>query len=229
MRYDSRTALYCPEFIHKTYAPKRFDLSLRLAEGENRIADEYKRLGGVHEAKVLAKIRASTCSVIQIDLSQTYESREVQTAKALLRLDVDMILGASIGEETEAELRKTLGNKCPGDSDRVSRPDLLVRVDIEDGFPIWAPVDVKSHKAYSENKSNAISLTDLELNEIPAEEPIQGRWSETDALQLAHYMTHLQNIGLAPHDLKAGIIGKDGEQIAWALLDQVTLDRESVV
>ena len=225
MRFDARTALYCPEYLHKTHAPKRFDLSLRLLEGENKIADEYKRLGGVHEDKVLKKIRDTELSVVQIDLSQSFESREIQTAKALLRTDVDMILGASIGEETENELKKTLGDKCAGDPDRVSRPDLLVRIAVADGFPIWAPVDVKSHKAFNTNTSNEITRTDLELKEIPTEEPIQGRWSETDSLQLAHYMTHLQNIGLAPHDLKAGIIGKDGEKISWGFLDKVTFGR----
>ena len=222
MRLDSRTALYCPEFIHKTYAPNRFDLTLRLVEGENRIADEYKRLGQVHEAIVFARIIASKLVVVEISSSQSNLARELETAKTILRTDVDIILGASIGADTEAELRKALGDQCPGDSDRVSRPDVLVKIGVENGVPIWSPVDVKSHTPFSENKSNLITLTDLDLVEIPTKEPIQGRWSESDALQLAHYMTHLQNIGLAPHDLRAGIIGKDAEWIAWANLDQVT-------
>ncbi len=222
MRYEARTALYCHEFLHKKYAPTCFDLSLRKVEGDDPVNDEYKRLGGIHEDLVLAKIRASSLSVLQIDLSETFESRELQTAKALLRTDLDVILGSSISEESENELRKTLGARCPGDQDRVSQPDLLIRIDIEDGIPIWAPVDVKSHSAYKENKSNLVTLTDFELKEIPREEPIQGRLKREDSLQLAHYMTHLQNIGLAPHDLRAGIIGKDGISIAWVKLDQVT-------
>ena len=82
MRHNARTALYCHEYLHKSYAPNQFDLSLRLLESEDEIATEYIRLGGVHEDAVLAKIRGGKLIVVQLDLSETYESREIQTAMA---------------------------------------------------------------------------------------------------------------------------------------------------
>jgi predicted RecB family nuclease len=87
---------------------------------------------------------------------------------------------------------------------------------------MWAPVDVKSHGASVENKTHTLERTDLNLK--PAEEPsIVGRFKKEDALQLAHYAIHLQNIGVAYADARAGIIGKDGEFIHWANLDQVRI------
>lgn len=223
MRFEARTALYCPEYIHKFYAPSAFDLSLRLKEGEDRLADEYKRLGLAHEEKVLAKIRANGLRVHQIDLSETYKSKSLQTAEALMNHDIDIILGANIDEETEEALKPYLGDLHRTDPDRVSRPDLLVRVG-SNPHPMWAPVDVKSHGAAADNKSHTLERTNLDLT--PADEPtIVGRFEKEDALQLAHYSVHLQNIGLAFTDARAGIIGKDGEFIHWANLDQVRLGR----
>jgi len=223
MRFEARTALYCPEYIHKFYAPSAFDLSLRMKEGEDRLADEYKRLGHVHEDKVLEKVRANGLRVHQIDLSETFKSKSQQTAEALMNHDIDIILGANIDEETEAALKPFLGDLHHFDPDRVSRPDLLVRVGANP-HPMWAPVDVKSHGVSADNKTHTMERTNLDLS--PAEEPsVIGRFKKEDALQLAHYAIHLQNIGLAFTDARAGIIGKDGEFIHWANLDQVRLGR----
>lgn len=221
MRFEARTALYCPEYIHKFYAPSAFDLTLRIKEGEDRLADEYKRLGLLHEEKVLEKVRASRLRVHQIDLSEFFKSKSQQTAEALMNHEIDIILGANIDEETEVALKPFLGDLHHFDSDRVSRPDMLVRVGANP-HPMWAPVDVKSHGAFVENKTHALERTDLNLT--AAEEPlIVGRFKKEDALQLAHYAIHLQNIGLAYSDARAGIIGKDGEFIHWANLDQVRI------
>jgi len=221
LRHEARTALYCPEYIHKFYAPSAFDLTLRIKEGEDRLADEYKRLGLVHEEKVLEKVRANGLRVHQIDLSETYKSKSQQTAEALMNHEIDIILGANIDEETEVALKPFLGDLHHFDPDRVSRPDLLVRVGANP-HPMWAPVDVKSHGASVENKTHTLERTDLNLK--PAEEPsIVGRFKKEDALQLAHYAIHLQNIGVAYSDARAGIIGKDGEFIHWANLDQVRI------
>jgi len=223
LRHEARTALYCPEYIHKFYAPSAFDLSLRMKEGEDRLADEYKRLGLVHEDKVLEKVRSNGLRVHQIDLSETYKSKSQQTAEALMNHDIDIILGANIDEETEEALQSFLGDLHHFDTDRVSRPDLLVRVGANP-HPMWAPVDVKSHGVSADNKTHTMERTNLDLT--PAEEPsVIGRFKKEDALQLAHYVIHLQNIGLAFTDARAGIIGKDGEFIHWANLDQVRLGR----
>lgn len=226
MRHDSRTALYCHEYLHKTYAPNQFDLSLRLFEDQDSIAAEYIRLGRIHEEQVLERIRGGDLHVVQLDLSETYNSREIQTANALLRTDIDILLGASIGAATENELRKVLGaSRCPGDEDRVSRPDLLIRVGVDGEIPVWAPVDVKSHGAIEDSKSQVVEFMDFELKAIATVEPIAGRLKNNDAYQLAHYMVHLQNIGLAPADLRAGVIGKDGERITWGYLNRTKIGR----
>jgi predicted RecB family nuclease len=223
LRFEARTALYCPEFIHKSYAPTAFDLSLRLREGEDPLADEYKRLGFLHEEKVLGKVRSCGLRVHQIDLSETYMSKSRQTAQALVSHNIDIILGATIDEETEEALKQFLGDRHGADLDRVSRPDLLVRVGANP-HPMWAPVDVKSHGAVEENKSHNLERTNLNLT--PADEPfIVGRFKREDSLQLAHYVVHLQNLNLAFTDAQAGIIGKDAEFIHWANLDQVRLGR----
>lgn len=223
MRFEARTALYCPEYIHKLYAPTAFDLTLRIKEGEDRLSDEYKRLGLAHEEKVLEKVRAIGLRVHQIDLSETYKSKSQQTAEALMNHDIDIILGANIDEETETALKPFLNDLHHFDSDRVSRPDLLVRIGANP-HPMWAPVDVKSHGASVENKSHTLERTNFDLT--PADEAsVAGRFHKEDALQLAHYVIHLQNIGLAFTDARAGIIGKDGEFIHWAYLDQVLLGR----
>ena len=186
MRFEARTALYCPEYIHKFYAPSAFDLTLRIKEGEDRLADEYKRLGLVHEDKVLEKVRGNGLRVHQIDLSETFKSKSQQTAEALMNHDIDIILGANIDEETEIALKPFLGDLHHFDNDRVSRPDLLVRVGANP-HPMWAPVDVKSHGVSADNKTHTLERANLDLT--PAEEPsIVGRFKKEDALQLAHYV-----------------------------------------
>jgi predicted RecB family nuclease len=177
----------------------------------------------VHEDKVLEKVRANGLRVHQIDLSETFKSKSQQTAEALMNHDIDIILGANIDEETENALKPFLGDLHHFDPDRVSRPDLLVRVGANP-HPMWAPVDVKSHGVSADNKTHTLERTNLDLT--VAEEPsVIGRFKKEDALQLAHYVIHLQNIGLAFTDARAGIIGKDGEFIHWANLDQVRLGR----
>jgi predicted RecB family nuclease len=91
----------------------------------------------------------------------------------------------------------------------------------ESGLAIWAPVDIKSHGAFDKkNKSNQVELMDLAT--LEPIEVVTGRIDKSDALQLAHYTFHLRSLGLAPKDYKAGIIGSDGESIAWSYLDQTT-------
>jgi len=222
LRHEARTALYCHEFLHKKFAPNRFDLTLRITE--DPIADEYKKMGDLHEANVITAIKESRVKWLQIDPLASYEIQEIDTASALLRTDIDIILGANISGVCEAELKKHLGDRCKGDEERVSRPDVLVKVGEESGVAIWAPVDIKSHSAFdNENKSNQVELMDLTT--LTPTETLAGRIDKSDALQLAHYTFHLRELGLAPSDYKAGIIGSDGKQIAWTYLDQTRFGR----
>ena len=178
-------------------------------------------MGDIHEASVIAYIKESKVKWLEIDPLQSYEIQEIDTASALLRTDIEIIIGAHISGVCEAKLKKHLGNRCKGDDDRVSRPDILVKVGEDSGLAIWAPVDIKSHGAFDKkNKSNEVELVDLAT--LEPVETATGRVSKSDALQLAHYMFHLRELGLAPADYKAGIIGSDGKQIAWTYLDQTT-------
>lgn len=222
MRHEARTALYCHEYLHKKYAPNRFDLTLLITE--DPIGDEYKKMGDIHEAGVIASIKESKVKWLEIDQLEPYEIQEIDTARALHRTDLDIIIGAHISGVCELELKKILGDRCKGDHDRVSRPDLLVKVGEDSGIAIWAPVDIKSHSAFDdENKSNQVDLADISTLELV--ETATGRISKSDALQLAHYMFHLRELGLAPADCKAGIIGSDGKRIAWSYLDQIKFGR----
>ncbi len=181
-------------------------------------------MGDIHEAKVIAYIKESKVKWLVIDPLQSYEIQEIDTANALLRTDIEIIIGAHISGVCEAELKKQLGDRCKGDSDRVSRPDLLVKVGEDSGLAIWAPVDIKSHGAFDdENKSNQVELVDLAT--LDPIETATGRVSKSDALQLAHYSFHLRELGLAPRDYKAGIIGSDGKRITWSYLDQTKFGR----
>jgi predicted RecB family nuclease len=222
LRHEARTALYCHEYLHKKNAPNRFDLTLLITE--DPIGDEYKKIGDIHEAGVIAFIKESKVKWLEIDPLQSYEIQEIDTASALLRTDIDIIIGALIAGVCEAELKKHLGNRCKGDDDRVSRPDVLVKVGEDSGLAIWAPVDIKSHSAFDDdNKSNQVELA--ELSTLDPVETVTGRISKSDALQLAHYMFHLRELGFAPADYKAGIIGSDGMQIAWTYLDRTKFGR----
>lgn len=217
MRHEARTALYCHEFLHKKYAPNRFDLSLRITE--DPIGDEYKKMGDIHEANVINSIKESKVKWLQIDPLQSFELQEVDTASALLRTDIQFIIGANISGVCETELKTHLGDGCKGDEERVSRPDLLIKVGEDSGLARWAPVDIKSHGAFDKkNKSHQVELMDLET--LEPLETSTGRVGKSDAIQLAHYTLHLRALGLAPADFKAGIIGSDGKQIAWTHLDQ---------
>lgn len=181
-------------------------------------------MGDIHEAGVIASIKESTVGWLEIDPLQSYEIQEIETASALLRTDIDVIIGAHIAGVCEAELKKHLGDRCKGDDDRVSRPDLLVKIGFDSGLAIWAPVDIKSHSAFDDgNKSNQVELADL-LTLDPIE-TATGRISKSDALQLAHYMFHLRELGFAPADYKAGIIGSDGQRIAWTQLNETKFGR----
>jgi hypothetical protein len=191
---------------------------------EDPIGDEYKKMGDIHEASVIASIKESKVKWLEIDSLQSYEIQEIDTASALLRTDIDIIIGAHISGVCEAELQKQLGDRCKGDNDRVSRPDLLVKIGVDSGLAIWAPVDIKSHSAFDDdNKSNQVELVDLAT--LDPIETATGRISKSDALQLAHYMFHLRALGLAPADFKAGVVGSDGKRIAWTYLDQTKFGR----
>jgi predicted RecB family nuclease len=219
MRLHSRSALLCHEYLHKTYAPSRFEFEEVIQE--NEVAVELKRLGIEHEEAVIQDLLLRS-NLNFVDL-RNRSRREEETAKALFSDDVDVILGASIGDTCEAEIVCILGVALPGNADRVSRPDLLVRTGTgESGRPSWAPVDIKSHSTFdSENRTNVVRLSSLE-NFLPnLGQEVAGRISKEDAFQLSHYVKHLEYLGLADSARWAGIIGREIEYCAWTPLDRV--------
>ncbi len=228
IRLDARTALQCPEFLHKSFAPNCFDLSERVSE--DPIVAEYKRLGLVHEERVLDFIRE--LPIRRADISRNIESVEQQreTARALLDPSIQIILGAYIAEECEVSLREKLGDIKVEDKSRVSRPDILIQVGLSSkGSPLWAPVDIKNHGAFDEeNKSNKVKISKW-VEHLPENAfEVSGKLKFDDGMQLAHYYVHLSNLGIASPNCLVGVVGRDYESIVWAYLDQTKQGRGAI-
>ena len=102
MRLDARTALECHEYLHKSNAPKRFDLTGAVEEDE--LIKEYKRQGLLHEERVKDFLRTLPLRVVTIAEDQGDHVAQELTARALLDPEIDIILGAHIGEVCEGVL-----------------------------------------------------------------------------------------------------------------------------
>ena len=213
IRLDSRAALSCHEYLHKQNAPNLFDLSKR--EEDDPLVEALKKAGGEHEDVVIRFLKTLNIPFLQIDLSQKVEAIEIATLAALESSEVSMIFGASLGYHLEeAKFGKSI-------SDRTSRPDLLFKTGLNQiGKPLWVPVDIKSHEAVGENKSNTLHVTELPSYSVEDSQIISGRLLEKDALQLAHYVAHLRELGFSDESHFAGIIGKNYQKIVWADLSQ---------
>ena len=224
MRHNSRTVFACHEYLHKTFAPSRFDLSLLIVE--DSFSEALKAAGITHEESVLEYLKSLNLKLEVLDTSYPNNHWERNTARAMMNPDIDIIYGASIGEYCEVELAKLQNVEKVGDPLRVSRPDLLVKVGVsETGFPIWAPVDIKSHDPLVDSKSNALHITKWPTFDPRNAQIIEGRLTENDALQLAHYLRHLQTLGLSDGSAWAGILGKDSTFIAWSDLNSMSLGK----
>jgi hypothetical protein len=69
VRLDSRTAVYCHEFLHKKYAPNSFP---ELKQDEpNEVVEEFKKQGFVHENKVIKALTEAIPGLIVIDQSRS--------------------------------------------------------------------------------------------------------------------------------------------------------------
>jgi predicted RecB family nuclease len=223
MRLDSRTAIYCHELLHKKYAPNAFP-GLE-PDAPDPVVEAFMQLGFSHEEKVLARLQELILGFIQINQEQHSDQIERDTVKAILNPDATMISGAYIRDIAESELAKAFGREFKA-TERASRPDLMVKLgNRPDGRPIWAPVDIKSHKAIETNKSNDIFPSPISDIAPIFENKAEGRLDYNDLHQLAHYTRHFQAIGIDSDDLWVGIIGRNIEQCAWARLGDVVLGR----
>jgi predicted RecB family nuclease len=219
IRLDSRTAIYCHELLHKKYAPNAFPGLT--PDAPDPVVEEFKNLGFSHEAKSIQLLKAAIPALVEIDQDKSFAEIEMETVKALLDPEAFVIAGAYIAEIAERELANAFGNPFEP-TERASRPDLIVRLGTQpDGRPIWAPVDIKSHKATEDSKSNFVYPSPI-TNIAPAQDAQQeGRLDYNDLHQLAHYTRHFQAIGLAGDDLWVGIIGRDLDNCIWARIGDV--------
>ena len=226
MRLDSRAAMACPEYLHKKNAPNRFDLG-EPAELSG-MAKELARQGHEHESQVFETIKATCTRWIHIDQAADKDQREAQTVAALFNPEVDIIFGATIGAQAAADIIRLLGLNSREGTGRVSSPDILIRDSRATvSTTAWLPVDVKAHAAIEDNKSNVVLQVQIAETLGTNGPKLQGRLREEDALQLAHYVTHLSQLSIGGGSTMAGIIGRDGNSIAWADLSATTFGRGS--
>lgn len=224
MRLNSRSSISCHEFLHKTYAPNRFAFA-ELSE-RSSMAQEIARLGSQHEQRVIDLLKSKFTNWVDIDRRLSQNLREEQSADALFNPDIDVIIGASIMELAEKEITSRLGLTNPLSSHRASSPDILFRAPGTDrNFPMWIPIDVKSHGAFEKNTGNEIWQTAIDGKIRIEDSKIAGRIKRDDALQLSHYVTHLADLGIGFYEPIAGIIGRDGEFITWANLHGTTFGK----
>jgi len=222
MRLDARASLQCHEYLHKSFAPACFDLSERAPESE--MMRELKRQGDIHEARTLENLLSKNLDILVINKDQGEIEKELTTAEALVNSTAQIIVGAWISSVCEEKIAELTGRATANDPDRVSRPDLLIRVGQgPDGKPRWAPVDIKSHDPITENKSSKLylSMWDSLLPENGVD--TVARLDLEDAAQLAHYHEHLRSLGLATDEGFVGVVGRDIEIIAWAKLSETVL------
>ena len=222
MRLDARAALQCHEYLHKSFAPGCFDLTDRAPESE--MMRELKRQGDVHEARTIENLLTKKLDILVINKEQGEIEKEITTAEALINSTAQIIIGAWISSVCEEKISELTGREIKNDPDRVSRPDLLIRVgEGADGKPRWAPVDIKSHEPINENKSSKLYLSTWDSILPTAGTETVARLDLEDAAQLAHYHEHLRTLGLATDEGYVGIVGRDIETIVWTKLAETAI------
>lgn len=222
MRLDARAALQCHEYLHKSFARACFDLTDLAPESE--MMRELKRQGDIHEARAISNLLTKNLDVLVIDKNQGEIEKEITTAEALINSTAQVIIGAWISSVCEEKIAELTGRATASDPDRVSRPDLLIRIGQgPDGKPRWAPVDIKSHDPISDNKSSRLYLANWAAHLPTDATETVARLNLEDATQLAHYHEHLRTLGLATAEGYVGVIGRDIETIAWTTLAETVL------
>jgi predicted RecB family nuclease len=204
VRINSRTALLCHEYIHKKFAPSHFDLTDRI--DADPLPTALKAAGDQYEQEVVEVLEAEGIRIAHIHDFLADSRKLEETAKALANPEVDAIYGSLFISER-----------------RVSKPDLMVVIGSNEmGNRQWRPVDIKSHSASKENKSNSLRFTKLPDLSPELGEQAPGVLVKKDAYQLAHYIRHLQELGLCDETPWAGIIGTDSTKIVWADLNSIS-------
>jgi predicted RecB family nuclease len=222
-RHDSRTAIYCHELLHKKYAPNAFPGLT--PDDLNPVFEEFKDLGFTHEKKAITALKAAIPGLIEIDQTKKSDQIQLETVKAILNPDAEVITGAYIAEIAERELAKAF-DVAFVPSVRSSKPDVMIRVGTRsDGRPAWAPVDIKSHNPITDSKSNSFFLSEITKIDPSLGKKHEDRIIDNDLHQLAHYTRHFQAIGIDCDGLWAGIIGRDLDHCVWQRMSDVVVGR----
>ena len=204
VRINSRTALLCHEYIHKKFAPSLFDLTDRI--DADPLPTALKIAGDKYEQEVIEVLEAQGIRIAHIHDFLADSRKLEETAKALANPEVDAIYGSLFISER-----------------RVSKPDLMVVIGSDEmGNRQWRPVDIKSHSASKESKSNSLRFTKLPDLSPELGEQAPGVLVKKDAYQLSHYIRHLQELGFCDETPWAGIIGTDPTKIVWADLNSIS-------
>jgi len=214
---DARTALKCHELLHKTYAPKCFPNLVKDSMPET--AKLLATQGLAFESRIVEAIKELHPCWVEIasDLSpdesvqRTLDAIADQSVPRIFQPVLTHSLGLKLSALTESDFSGTI---------RSGRPDLLLCINRNVGsFGQWIPIDIKSHKALSENKSSSIFTLSLsDINNLKNSTDLilldgtksSNRLESRDAIQLAHYHELLTELGLAHPDGWGGIIGSDG-------------------
>lgn len=205
---NSRTALYCHEYLHKTFAPNHFKMTEVITD--NPLTEALKDAGIRHEAEVLESLEQLGLRILRISPDLSDSQRVSATRAALARTDLDFIYGSLFISDT-----------------RISKTDLLANISSSANKQShWAPVDIKSHNPIGTNQSNLVHVTDLPSVSPDLGTKRKGRLPEKDAYQLAHYYRHMQQLNLAGDIAWAGIIGTDSSKIVWADLNELMLGQK---
>lgn len=214
---DARTALKCHELLHKTYAPKCFPNLVKDPMPET--AKLLAKQGLAFEARIVEAIKALHPSWVEIAWGLSPDESVQRTLDAISDQSVTLIFQPVLNHSLGLRLSALTGSDFAG-TILSGHPDLLLRINWNvRPFGQWIPIDIKSHKAFSENKSSSIftlSLSDINRLKNPTDLILfagtksSNRLESRDAIQLAHYHQLLTELGLANPDGWGGIIGSDG-------------------
>ena len=225
MRINSRTALQCTELLNKEASPAIYNPALKAAS--DAFAEILKTAGQQHEQAVLAAVSATALSIVRVPRSEVpEEARAAATFAALQNLDIDVIVHAALGPALQLLLKPASEPAAIDGFLLVSEPDLLVRARNAAGDPLgWWPVDIKSHTSPDGTRGVVTRQGSSAAPHPESAIPCPGKLERDDAVQLAHYSTHLSALGLAADEPWGGIIGRDPGTIIWQRLDEVAYGR----
>lgn len=240
-RQGGYLAKKCPEYNAKENMPVTYPADLKEPYSEftldimNAGNDFEDRIGTLLEKLA---VRPEQVAIIAEARTPTGErtvegkqAKEADTLAAVLDPNIRVIFNARFASHFEALLAAHRNELDPElDPDRVSEPDMLVKVLI-DGVELLAPIDIKDHAVTSGAKKNADGSPKegKPFAASPLSDPANVTWHngielagqlrKEDWMQLAHYRRHMETMGLVDDTAPnwGAVIGRE-EQLVWAKL-----------